>query len=199
MIPSDFKLRTLYGQGFDWPISYDELEPYYCEAESEIAATGRVVVLAAHAIETPRILLLSTGLANGSQTVGRYLMDHPSKMSYGLAREPLFPFRGPPSTSGIDVLRDGPFRSKRGAFRTTLRNDGWTWPTGSPRGGATDFALSPTQPVSVVDSQCRAHEHDNLFIVGSGVFPTSATANPTLTVAALALRAVKAIQARLAP
>ena len=48
---------------------------------------------------------------------------------------------------------------------------------------------------SVVDSNCRAHDHPNLFIVGGGVFPSSGTVNPTLTIAALSLRAAKAIAA----
>jgi glucose dehydrogenase len=42
---------------------------------------------------------------------------------------------------------------------------------------------------SVVDGNLRSHDHPNLFILGSAVFPTSATANPTLTIAALSLRA----------
>ena len=42
---------------------------------------------------------------------------------------------------------------------------------------------------SVVDRDLRSHDHPNLFILGSAVFPTSATANPTLTIAALSLRA----------
>ncbi|MDQ6954237.1 MAG: GMC family oxidoreductase [Mariprofundaceae bacterium] len=41
---------------------------------------------------------------------------------------------------------------------------------------------------SVVDAQCKTHDHDNLYIAGSSVFPTIGTANPTLTIAALALR-----------
>jgi choline dehydrogenase-like flavoprotein len=40
----------------------------------------------------------------------------------------------------------------------------------------------------VVDSFQRSHDHDNLYLVGSGSFPTVATANPTLTLAALSLR-----------
>lgn len=43
---------------------------------------------------------------------------------------------------------------------------------------------------SVVDASLRSHEHPNLYIVGASAFPTGATANPTLTIAALALRAV---------
>ena len=33
----------------------------------------------------------------------------------------------------------------------------------------------------VVDSQCRVHGIDNLFIAGSSVFPTAGAANPTFT------------------
>ncbi|MEJ1938919.1 GMC family oxidoreductase, partial [Nostoc sp. NIES-2111] len=46
---------------------------------------------------------------------------------------------------------------------------------------------------SVVDGDLRSHDHPNLFIAGSAVFPTSATANPTLTIAALALRLAERI------
>lgn len=38
--PSDFRLRSLYGVGADWPIGYDELEPYYAEAEAIMAISG---------------------------------------------------------------------------------------------------------------------------------------------------------------
>ena len=41
---------------------------------------------------------------------------------------------------------------------------------------------------SVVDSDCKVHTVDNLFIAGSAVFPTSSQANPTLMATALALR-----------
>lgn len=41
---------------------------------------------------------------------------------------------------------------------------------------------------SVVDAWGRAHDHENLFMVGTGVMPTSATVNSTLTAVALALR-----------
>ena len=41
----------------------------------------------------------------------------------------------------------------------------------------------------VVDSNCTHHSYRNLFLLGGGCFPTTAPANPTLTIAALALRA----------
>ena len=50
---------------------------------------------------------------------------------------------------------------------------------------------------SVVDVNLQSHDHPNLFIVGSGVFPTGATANPTLTIAALSLRLADYVHGRL--
>jgi choline dehydrogenase-like flavoprotein len=41
---------------------------------------------------------------------------------------------------------------------------------------------------SVVDADQRSWAHRNLFVVGSGSFPTMGTSNPTLTMAALTLR-----------
>lgn len=41
---------------------------------------------------------------------------------------------------------------------------------------------------SVVNADCQSWDHSNLYLVGCGVFPTTATANPTLTAAALALK-----------
>ena len=50
------------------------------------------------------------------------------------------------------------------------------------------FRMGTARGNSVVNSYQRCHDHDNLYLVGSGTFPTGATANPTLTIAALALR-----------
>lgn len=40
LMPSDFRMKTLHGIGEDWPLSYEELEPYYCEAEEIMAISG---------------------------------------------------------------------------------------------------------------------------------------------------------------
>ncbi|MHC2419914.1 choline dehydrogenase-like flavoprotein [Sinorhizobium meliloti] len=447
MCPSDFLMKTLYNKGRDWPISYSDLEPWYCVAERELGVAGtidadillnsyhsecypmppvplsyvdqyvkerltdvtfegktlyvsstpqsrntvdgyngrpvcegyascvplcpvgakydplihlrrallngaellqetvvthldadatgkvtsatalqegnligkieaRVFVVAANGIETPKLLLQSNqrfenGLANESGLVGCNLMDHLGKHSCTILREPIFPYRGPQSTSGIEVLRDGPFRMERAAFRTAFRNDGWRIINGGPSGQEgrlggpnlsasvfsyvedeglfgshlkeklghvllRQFALQSVVEMlpdsnnrvtlsrnlrdrnglprpaihfqiddytragfaaaadlhmrifdtlgvsanstfihlnadpdradaagshimgttvmgddprtSVVDSNCRAHDHPNLFIAGSAPFPTGGTSNSTLTICALALR-----------
>ncbi len=50
---------------------------------------------------------------------------------------------------------------------------------------------------SVVDADQRSWDHANLFVIGSGSFPTMGTSNPTLTLAALALRTADRLAAEL--
>src|SRR5687767_10388755 len=38
--PEDFRIKSLYGIHDDWPISYDELDPYYQEAELRMGVAG---------------------------------------------------------------------------------------------------------------------------------------------------------------
>ncbi|MEO7393266.1 MAG: GMC family oxidoreductase [Ramlibacter sp.] len=271
---------------------------------SEGHMTASVFVLAAHAIEIPKLLLMSkgprapNGVANSSDQVGRNLMDHPIQLSYALAPQPVWPYRGPLSTAGIESTRAGDWRASRPSYRVEIGNDGWSWPTGAPhsdaqalaakglrgvalqkaifertsrqirlgtlteqlpdpanrvvpdfanldrlglprprisyridgytraglaegrrvhqemfdRMGATEVAHKPDREFqgaghimgtarmgsdarhAVVDRDLRSFDHPNLFIQGSAVFPTAGAANPTLTIAALALRSVKAIR-----
>ena len=48
--------------------------------------------------------------------------------------------------------------------------------------------MNDNPKLGVVNSNCRVHGIDNLFIAGSSCFPTAGAANPTLTVIALSLR-----------
>lgn len=52
--------------------------------------------------------------------------------------------------------------------------------------GTTRMSISPDH--GVVDSNCKVHDINNLFIAGSSCFPTSGAANPTLTIVALSIR-----------
>ena len=98
---------------------------------------AKIFIIAANAIETPRLLLMSRndertpeGVANFTGMVGKYLMDHPYYLAWGqmpLNGKQLWPYRGPLITSGIGDLCDGPFRSQRGAFRVDIGNEGWNF------------------------------------------------------------------------
>jgi choline dehydrogenase-like flavoprotein len=57
--------------------------------------------------------------------------------------------------------------------------------------GTYRMGTDPTK--SVVDEWQCSHDHPNLYLVGSGTFPTVGTANPTLTLSALALRTAEDI------
>ncbi|AHK45141.1 hypothetical protein ASD02_29585 [Ensifer sp. Root1252] len=65
---------------------------------------------------------------------------------------------------------------------TGLEKPMWTW----HHMGTTRMHVDPGQ--GVVDTQCKVHGTDNLFIAGSSVFPTAGNDTPTLTVVALAHR-----------
>ena len=122
-------------------------------------AVGQRYVIAAHAIETPKLLLNSkttdwpNGVANSSGQVGRSLSDHPIYLAWGLMPEgkAVFPYRGPVSTAGIESLRDGDFRSQRAAWRIEIGNEGWNWPVGDPYVTVADFIdgdnVSRTNPL----------------------------------------------------
>lgn len=290
---------------------------------------GKIFVVAAHAIETPKLLLnsrsesLPQGVANSSGLVGKYLMDHNTQLSYAIVKDPVYSYRGPLSTSGIETLKNNSARGKMGCFRIELGNDGWEWPDNAPyqtvyslvqgqniegftkiqdasleqakqglfgeplrsslqatlsrqirvaalvepapiknhdvrvsdeldelglprpkiRYGITDdeycikgmqtaikvhhkifqalgaeekdihhhsvenfagaghimgtYRMGDNPQESVVDKYQRSHDHKNLFLIGSGVFPTVGASNPTFTIGALSLWAAETIKTQL--
>jgi choline dehydrogenase-like flavoprotein len=92
--------------------------------------TADVYVLAGNAIENAKLLLASEPSPNAH--IGQNLMDHPYVLSWALMPESIGAYRGPSSTSGIEVLRDGAFRRDRAAFRMEVVNWGWDFITDSP-------------------------------------------------------------------
>lgn len=100
-------------------------------AHNIIKVKAQIFVLAANAIETPR-LLLASGLKSSSGLVGRNLMDHAYLLSWGLLPDVAGTFRGTTCTGGIVDLRTGSFRHHQAAFTVDIHNDGWGWATGSP-------------------------------------------------------------------
>ena len=55
------------------------------------------------------------------------------------------------------------------------------------------YRMGDCKEDSVLNARQQSWDHSNLFMVGSGVFPTVATGNPTLTIAALAFQAAEHI------
>lgn len=424
-LPNDFKMKTLYGVGRDWPIAYDDLEPYYCRAEEAIGVAGpndpakqspsarskpypmdmvpwahgdtrfaevvnphgyrsvpipqgrstrpwqgrptccgnnncqpicpigamyngihhieraemkgalvlaeavaykidtdgqnqvtavhwldnqkrshkasaSAFVLACNGIETPRLLLMAAntqnpnGIANSSDQVGRNMMDHSGFHCTFLAKEPLWPGRGPAQSSCLVGPRDGDFRKHYSANKMILNNINRVLPAtrqalaqglvgkalddeirrraahgvdlsisleplpdpnnrltlsatrkdahGLPcpdiyydvgdyvRKGAEaahrqlkhigqlfdadEFNITTSlnannhimggtimgndEKNSVVNGDCRAHDHPNLWLPGGGAIPSASVVNSTLTMAALGLKAADDIARKLA-
>ena len=85
-------------------------------------------------------------------------------------------------------------------LRRAMRKAGWPlvlsrgFPKSKPSHQCGTARMGADPATSVVDTNLRAHDLENLFIVDASVLPTSAAVNPSLTVAALALRAADHIK-----
>ena len=130
---------------------------------------AKVYVIAANAIETPRLLLMSrnggatvNGVANSSGMLGRHLMDHPYYVAWALMPpgKPVFPYRGPLITSGIGDLCDGPFRTKRAGFRVDIGNEGWNFVVAGGQFGA-DPHVTAIDFVNGMNSSGINNQKDN--------------------------------------
>jgi choline dehydrogenase-like flavoprotein len=94
-------------------------------------ARGRLFVLAANAVENPR-LMLASGLRGSSGLMGRNFMDHAYLLAWALLPEVAGTWRGTNCTGGITDLRGGRFRRRQAAFSVDIHNDGWGWARGAP-------------------------------------------------------------------
>ncbi|MFE0046362.1 GMC family oxidoreductase [Streptomyces albireticuli] len=119
------------GTGRAMGVEYQAYDDPAAPVHTTHTAEADIVVLAAHAIENAKLLLVSR-LAEHSGQVGRNLMDHPVLLTWGLMKHPVGPFRGPASTSGVESFRTGPARRRRAPFRIEIANWGWSWPAASP-------------------------------------------------------------------
>jgi choline dehydrogenase-like flavoprotein len=93
--------------------------------------------------------------------------------------------------AGIRAARETHHRLFDALGATEIRH--WDGPQGAGHVmGTCRMRSDPAR--SVVDEQLRVHGKPNCFVLGSSVYPTVGTANPTLTIAALALRAAPVIR-----
>jgi len=123
------------------------------------SVTGKLYVLAAHAIENAKLLLMSNnrkGICNSSDQVGRNLMDHVLYLSWALVNltdDPIWGYRGPLATSGIESLRDGEFRKYRSSFRMEIGNEGWNFSSSDPYNTTMDYIQGTNNALLNPDGQ----------------------------------------------
>ncbi|MDE1157127.1 MAG: GMC family oxidoreductase [Neorhizobium sp.] len=84
--------------------------------------TAKIFVMAAHALETPKILLMSE-VANSSDQVGRNLMDHLGFNLVMTSKDELWPGSGPVQQNAILNDRDGAHRSHFASLKHQVGNE----------------------------------------------------------------------------
>ena len=104
--PAERQGARVISEAFVHRINYDAARgrvtgvDYLDSQRHEHRVNAHLVVLATHAIETPRLLLLSAnatfpdGLANSSGLVGKNFMSHPTWQVFGTFDEPVNAYRG---------------------------------------------------------------------------------------------------------
>jgi choline dehydrogenase-like flavoprotein len=95
---------------------------YRTSEHKDVRLTARYFVIAAHGLETPKLLLISD-VANSSDQVGRNLMDHTGMGLQFLADEQVWPGRGAVQQGGIFNRRDGEHRREYSAVKHALANN----------------------------------------------------------------------------
>jgi choline dehydrogenase-like flavoprotein len=129
---------------------------------SETELQARELVIAANAIEGPKLLMMSRserfpdGVANRSGAVGRYLMDHPVQLTRALSPVPVWQRRGPQEVSAIHELRDGDHRRRHGAMLMNVGNQGWEWAGPDLAGLAKGFVAGGLSGTKLLDA-VRSH------------------------------------------
>lgn len=113
----------------------------YADSSGEIRTQmAKLVVIAAFAFETPRVLLNSAegGLANSSGLVGAYMMAHTTQRALGMFDDVTEPYYGLPGgqLTGQDSYAWNPDRGYLG---------GWTWQIAS--------ALKPNDLVGIANTR----------------------------------------------
>lgn len=187
--PDDFRRRSLDGLGDDWPITYEDVRPYYDKVKNDYR----------------RFYGATVGFSGRGEMI-------PNADTY-CELDPRVVDRW-----GIPVLRfhfkwsDYEYRQVRHmqeTFRAIIHEMGGTpldpMPTreegyGIATGGRIIHELGVTRmgndpQTSVLNRYCQAHEVKNLFVADGGPFVSQPDKNPTWTILALAMRTSEYIAA----
>jgi choline dehydrogenase-like flavoprotein len=196
--PSDFgEVRHPAGVAPAWPLSYDDMEPYYVCAEHLFWAHGQHGEDPFAGVSSkdyqyppvqhePRIQQLSDGLAE----FGLHPFHLPLGVPDGAIRLALQPDN---NTEGLTRLRRAfqAMLAKLGMADTTFvrslyLHKAFDAAATAHQAGTARFGTDPA--TSVLDGHCKAHDLDNLYVVDASFMPSIGAVNPTLTIIANALR-----------
>jgi len=159
---------------------------------SRTIAKSRVAQLG-HLVRPRSALALRVTLENTPDPASRvYLTSHADKLGIPLLavdwrigeieRRSLNRFH--------QVLGDAMIAAGLGSIELRFEEDDTGWPSSLSSGkhhmGGTRMHSDRKQ--GVVNTDCRVHGIDNLFVAGSSVFPTGGYANPTFTIIALSIK-----------
>jgi fructose 5-dehydrogenase large subunit len=99
---------------------------FYDPDKRSYRVTGKAFILAAHNIESVKLLLMSkddknpNGMSNRTDQVGRYMMEHAGTEVQFTSSEPVWMGQGPQHNAAIDSLRDGPWQSEMASAITRI-------------------------------------------------------------------------------
>lgn len=179
-----FGINDFYhaNKGYEFPLGHIQMlgksDEHQIKADSPVPAPGFTFeLMAEHAVD---FWLTSEDLPDPENRVT--VENGQIKISYT-----------PNNQQGHEFLKNELIKALRasGKFRSFLFkgiyfSKGMDIASPAHQNGTTKMGLDPK--TSVVDTNCKAHDLDNLYIVDGGFFVSSGAVNPALTIIAMALR-----------
>jgi choline dehydrogenase-like flavoprotein len=105
---------------------------FYDPDKRSYRVTGKQFILAAHNIESAKLLLFSRddknpeGVSNKTDQVGRYMMEHAGTEVQFTCKDPVWMGQGPQHNLAVDTWRDGPWRDGMAASITRIDDSNMT-------------------------------------------------------------------------
>ena len=171
------------------------LNDWYLASDAAPYPLGNVQMLGK--IRAPMVVGMHPWLPTA---LARYLTDHSvdlyltsedlpeleNRVVYDPDRQSIVVYWRPNNLSAHRQLVQRTSRALRGAGYPFIVKDRMGIGTNSHQCGTAVMGADPAR--SVLNVECRMHEVDNVWVVDSSAFPSSAAVNPALTIAANAMR-----------
>ncbi len=179
-----FGINDFYhaNRGYEFPLGHIQMlgksDEHQIKADSPVPAPGFTFeLMAEHAVD---FWLTSEDLPDPENRIT--VENGQIKLSYT-----------PNNQKGHELLKDELVKALRKSgkfdsffFKGIYFSKGIDIASPAHQNGTTKMGTDPT--TSVVDTNCKAHDLENLYIVDGGFFVSSSAVNPALTIIAMALR-----------